>query len=244
LRRSVGLSHSVHLLLILSSHQLPLPDPVGTFGVRTIATYYNVKYNVIKINHHRIQQYAKVNQNSAKMGRTTRAFVSSEVGNTVLKEGSSSLKREFGQLEAHPMKERQQIWGTTKDHHQAHTTDYVPTNASRDRHEKTAVNPFPITVVVQDCRLSIFWITLIECRVMAIIQSRPTAAGHDRVMSGPLWPDLNHNSKRATLYGSSVPYTRQSTNQEDSLAISGLTTNGEIYTDKTYFIPLGGERSL
>jgi len=63
-------------------------------------------------------------------------------------------------------------------------------------------------------------------------------------MSGPLWPDPNHNSKRATLYGSSVPYTRQSINQEDSLAISGLTTNGEIYNDKTYFIPLGGERSL
>ena len=24
-------------------------------------------------------------------------------------------------------------------------------------------------------------------------------------VSGPLWPELNHNSKRATLYGSSVP---------------------------------------
>ena len=60
-------------------------------------------------------------------------------------------------------------------------------------------------------------------------------------MSGPLWPDPNHNSKRATLYGSSVPYTRQLTNQEDSLAISGLTTNGEIYNDNTYFIPLGGK---
>ena len=64
------------------------------------------------------------------------------------------------------------------------------------------------------------------------------------VVSGSLWPNPNHNSKRATLYGSSVPYTRQSTNQEDSLAISGLTTNGEIYNDKTYFIPLEGERSL
>jgi len=26
-----------------------------------------------------------------------------------------------------------------------------------------------------------------------------------RVLSGPLWPELNHNSKRVTLYGSSVP---------------------------------------
>jgi len=45
-------------------------------------------------------------------------------------------------------------------------------------------------------------------------------------LSGPLWPDLNHNSKRATLYGSSVPSTRQLTEQEDSMAISVLTTNG------------------
>ena len=45
-------------------------------------------------------------------------------------------------------------------------------------------------------------------------------------VSGPLWPEPNHNSKRASLYGSSVPKTRQLTRQEDSKAISVLTTNG------------------
>jgi len=39
------------------------------------------------------------------------------------------------------------------------------------------------------------------------------------------------------------PFTRQSTRQEDSTAISVLTTKWEIYNDNTYFIPLGGERS-
>jgi len=79
---------------------------------------------------------------------------------------------------------------------------------------------------------------------MSVFQESLIGRGLQEHLSGPLWPDPNHNSKRATLYGSSVPYTRQSTNQEDSLVISGLTTNGEIYNNKTYFIPLGGERSL
>jgi len=48
-----------------------------------------------------------------------------------------------------------------------------------------------------------------------------------------------HNSKRATLYGLSVPSTRQSTEQEDSTAISALTR--EIYNDNTYFNPLRGK---
>jgi len=39
------------------------------------------------------------------------------------------------------------------------------------------------------------------------------------------------------------PYTRQSTRQEDSTAISVLTTNGEIYNDNTYFILNGGKKS-
>ena len=45
-------------------------------------------------------------------------------------------------------------------------------------------------------------------------------------MSGPLWPEPNQHLKRATLYGSSVPQTRQLTRHEDSKAISVLTTNG------------------
>jgi len=39
------------------------------------------------------------------------------------------------------------------------------------------------------------------------------------------------------------PYTRQLTRQEDSTAISVLTTNGEIYNNNTYFILDGGEKS-
>ena len=39
------------------------------------------------------------------------------------------------------------------------------------------------------------------------------------------------------------PYTRQSTRQEDSTAISVLTTNGEINNDNTYFILDRGKKS-
>jgi len=63
------------------------------------------------------------------------------------------------------------------------------------------------------------------------------------ILSGPLWPDPYHNSKRATLYSSSVPIPGNQLDKRIAQLSLVLTTNGEIYNDNTYFILDGGEKS-